>query len=285
MPTQGLLTCADMHAEERTAAVTPLIVEWASSSRDVREAQHLRYRVFAEELGARVPSRLHQLDADEFDAYCDHLLVREGHDGAMIGTYRVLTPSAAAAAGGSYVDAAFDLAPLRALRPRLAEVGRACVDARHRTGGVILILWTALADYMAQQQLDTIVGCCSIGLRDGGAKASSLWRRLGHLRLTEPGHRVQPRLPFPVHLLPGQNDEVEVPPLLKGYLQLGARLMGPPAWDPDFGCADLPLLLRLEDVPARYRRRLGAQRLAWQLSMSVSTESKNRHQDEANSRR
>lgn len=248
------IECGRPQARETTT--TALIVGWASSWRDVREAQRLRYRVFVEELGGRAPSRLHQLDGDAFDVYCDHLLVREGHDGAVVGTYRVLPPGGAEAAGGSFVDQAFDLAPLRARRPRLAEVGRACVDARHRTGGVILALWTALADYMRQQQLDTMVGCCSIALRDGGAAASSLWHRLSRLHLSEPGHRVQPRLPFPVHPLPFGRDDAEAPALLKGYLRLGAQLMGPPAWDPDFGCADLPLLLRLEDVPARYRRRL-----------------------------
>lgn len=234
-------------------AAAPLIVEWASSWPDVRAAQRLRYRVFADELGARVPSRLHQLDADEFDAYCDHLLVRETRGGAVIGTYRVLTPEAAEAAGGSCVDEAFDLSALRATRPRLAELGGACVDARFRSGAVILLLWSALADYMTEQRLDTMVGCCSVSLRDGGAAVSSLWRRLSGRQPAAPECRVLPRLPFPVHLM-GRDGPVEAPALLKGYLRLGAQVMGPPAWDPDSGCADLPLLLRLEDVPARYRR-------------------------------
>ena len=257
IPIQYLQPAADIWqthgvaTDHGQAPAGPLTVEWASSWREVREAQRLRYRVFAEGLGARLPSRLHQLDADEFDVYCDHLLVRDGADGPVIGTYRVLTRSAAEAARGSFVDAAFDLTPLRALRPRLAELGRACVDPRYRSGGVILALWTTLADYMTQQQLDTMVGCCSISVRDGGGAVSSLWRQLGPLHAAAPGCRVRPRLPFPVQLMGGDRD-VEVPALLKGYLRLGARLMGPPAWDPDFGCADLPLLLRIEDVPARF---------------------------------
>jgi len=98
-----------------------------------------------------------------------------------------------------------------------------------------------------------MVGCCSVSLHDGGATVSSLWRRLGLRHAAAPECRVQPHLPFPVHLV-GRGCDAEAPPLLKGYLRLGAQLMGPPAWDPDFGCADLPLLLRLEDVPARYQR-------------------------------
>lgn len=258
-PAEGSHTAVAAREHVHGAAAAPWVVEWASSWRDVRAAQRLRYRVFAEEIGARVPSRLHQLDADEFDAYCDHLLVRQGSDSAVIGTYRVLTPSAAEAAGGSFVDSAFDLAPLRAARPRLAELGRACVDARFRTGGVIVALWRALADYMAQQQLDTMVGCCSVSLRDGGAAVSSLWRRLSREHPAAPTCLVQPRLPFPVHLM-GHDCEAEAPALLKGYLRLGARLMGPPSWDPDFGCADLPLLLQLEDTTVRYSRHFWSQR-------------------------
>jgi putative hemolysin len=230
-------------------------VSWAGTWAEVREAQRLRYRVFALEMGARVPSQRHGLDADEFDAFCDHLLVRESRGGAVIGTYRVLAGQQAQAAGGLYSDEAFDLAPLDRLRPRMAELGRACVDARHRHGGVIFALWRALADYMLENEISTMVGCCSVPLTDGGLAASSLWRRLSRTHVVEPELQVQPKLPFPVHLLDSQR-EVEAPALLKGYLRLGARVLGAPTWDPDFGCADLPLLLRFDDIAPRYRRRL-----------------------------
>jgi len=230
-------------------------VSWAGTWAEVREAQRLRYRVFALEMGARVPSQRHGLDADEFDAYCDHLLVRESPGGAVIGTYRVLAGPQAQAAGGLYSDEAFDLTPLDRLRPRMADLGRACVDARHRHGGVILALWRALADYMVDHQLSTMVGCCSIPLTDGGQAASSLWRRLSRTHIVQPELRVTPKLPFPVHLLDSSR-EVEAPELLKGYLRLGAKVLGPPAWDPTFGCADLPLLLQLDDIAPRYGRRL-----------------------------
>ena len=230
-------------------------VSWASTWAEVREAQRLRYRVFALEMGARVPSQRHGLDADEFDAFCDHLLVRESPGSAVIGTYRVLAGRQAQAAGGLYSDEAFDLAPLDRSRPQMAELGRACVDARHRHGGVILALWRALADYMLDNQLTTMVGCCSVPLTDGGLTASALWRRLRRTHIVEPELQVQPKLPFPVHLLDSRR-EVEAPALLKGYLRLGARVLGAPAWDPDFGCADLPLLLQVDDIAPRYRRRL-----------------------------
>lgn len=231
---------------------TEFDVSWASTWAEVREAQRLRYRVFALEMGARVPSQRHGLDADEFDAYCDHLLVRECADGAVIGTYRVLTPQQASAAGGLCGDHEFDLEPLQPYRASMGELGRACIDARYRHGGVVFALWRALAAYMVERQLQTMIGCCSVPLADGGAAAASLWRRLSRTHGVAEGLQVAPRLPFPVHLLHGHR-EVDVPALLKGYLRLGARVLGAPAWDPEFGCANLPLLLRRQDVPARYR--------------------------------
>jgi putative hemolysin len=233
-------------------ARTELDISWASTWAEVREAQRLRYRVFALEMGARVPSQRHGLDADEFDAYCDHLLVRECADGAVIGTYRVLTPQQASAAGGLYNDQEFDLEPLQPSRSGMAALGRACVAARHRHGGVVLALWRALAAYMVDRELQSMICCCSVPLADGGAAAASLWRRLSRSHGVAAELQVTPRLPFPVHLLHSHR-EADAPALLKGYLRLGARVLGAPAWDPELGCADLPLLLRLEDVPARYR--------------------------------
>jgi putative hemolysin len=219
----------------------------------VREAQRLRYRIFAQEQVARVPSRLHGLDADEFDAYCDHLLVRESRGGEVIGTYRVLTPKQAIAAGGLYCDREFDLTALQALRPCLAELGRACVDPRFRHGGVILALWTALADYLVAQRLEWMVGCCSVPLHSGGQTVAALWHELSGSHMADPQWRVRPLLPLPLYRS-GDARPVEPPPLLKGYLRLGARLIGPPAWDSQFGCADLPVLLNLDHLPMRDRR-------------------------------
>jgi putative hemolysin len=240
-------------------------VAWARDEGEVREAQRLRYAVFAEEMGARLSPPAGTppgLDVDVFDPFCEHLLVRlagtEGEPGEVIGTYRVLTPAAAKRVGGLYSETEFDLTRLRPLRSRMVELGRSCVHPDHRSGGAILALWGALAEFMVRNQLDTMVGCASISMRDGGHVAASLWQQLSQTHLAPIEWRVQPRLPLPIDDL-DRHLNVEPPPLIKGYLRCGARVLGAPAWDPDFNTADLPLLMRIDDLPSKYRRHfLGA---------------------------
>jgi putative hemolysin len=239
---------------------TGLDVVWARDEEDVRQAQQLRYLVFADELGASLtvpkgaPPRH---DIDIFDPFCEHLLVRprtlDGEPSPVIGTYRVLTPANAARVGGLYSDGEFDLTRLRPLRSKMVELGRSCVHPDHRSGGVILALWAALAEFMHRNELETMIGCASISMRDGGHVAASLWERLRHTHLAPLHWQVAPRLPLPIEELDRQL-RVEPPALIKGYLRCGAKVLGPPAWDPDFNTADLPLLLRIEDLPLRYRK-------------------------------
>lgn len=253
-----------------------LEVRWASCEDDVRDAQRLRYRVFAQEMGAQLqvpPGTPAGLDVDRFDAFCDHLLVSAPGRGAawgpLVGTYRVLPPAAARRAGGLYMAGEFDIAPLASLLGRTVEMGRSCVHPDWRSGGVIMALWTALAQYMLAHQLDTMMGCASVGLSDGGQCAERLWRSLRQSHLVGPQWQVQPR-----HALPIRPDDEPVqaartdlsvnpceptPPLIKGYLRCGARLLGAPALDAAFNTADLPLMLHTHDLAPRYRKHfLGA---------------------------
>lgn len=240
-------------------AAVRLEAAWARDEAEVRQAQALRYQVFAEEMGARlaVPDGTPPgLDVDLFDPYCEHLLVRPVYGdewGPVIGTYRVLTPDAARRVGGLYSETEFDLTRLRPLRARMVELGRACVHADWRSGGAILSLWGALAEFMHRNALDTMVGCASISMRDGGHFAASLWERLRQTHLAPIEWHATPRLPLPVADLNHQL-EVEAPALIKGYLRCGAHVLGAPAWDPDFNTADLPLLMRVENLPLRYRK-------------------------------
>jgi putative hemolysin len=245
---------------ERRPSETGIEVVWARHLDEVRAAQRLRHRVFVDEMGARLSppagtSPGH--DADVFDRFCEHLIVRttdnDRSPGQVIGTYRVLTPWAAVRAGGLYGDTEFDLTRLRSLRSGMVELGRSCVDPEWRSGGVILALWSALAEFMQRNLLHTMIGCASVGMRDGGHVAASLWERLRQTHLAAVEYQVLPRLALPVDQLE-RHHEVEAPALIKGYLRCGAKVLGPPAWDPDFNTADLPLMMRLADLPERYRR-------------------------------
>lgn len=247
-----------------------LTVQWARCEDDVRQAQRLRYRVFSMEMGANLPTAhgAAGLDADAFDPFCDHLLVRVASSdgqadeaGELVGTYRVLPPDAARRAGGLYIDTEFDTTRLLALRPRAVELGRSCVHPSWRSGGVILALWGALCHYMFLHRLETMIGCASVGLKHGPQTAVSLWHDLRTSHLVDPEWQV-----LPWKALPLQGDEAcpssaqdvflqaGTPPLIKGYLRCGTKLLGPPALDQAFNTADLPMMLRIEDLTPRYRR-------------------------------
>lgn len=237
-------------------------VFWAQHLDEVRAAQRLRYDIFAGEMGARLSTTLAGHDIDLFDNFCEHLLVCDEITGQVIGTYRVLTPVQAQRVGSTYSDTEFDLTRLRSLRDRMVELGRSCVHRDYRHGGVIMALWGALGAFMVRNQLDTMIGCASIPMLHNGVVsgdlAASIWRKVQTTHLAPIEYHVRPRLPLPIEQLDASL-EVEPPALIKGYLRLGAKVLGPPAWDPDFNSADLPMLMRIDDLPTRYRKHfLGA---------------------------
>ena len=245
------------HELQNASAKSAIQVGWAKHQDEVREAQRLRYQVFANEMGARLPISLANHDIDLFDDYCEHLLVRDQKTQQVIGTYRVLTPAQAKRVGGTYTDTEFDLTRLRAVRDRMVELGRSCVHADHRHGGVVLSLWGALFEFMSRNQLDTMIGCASIPMLHNGMisgdVAASVWHQLKADSLASVQFHVRPRLPLPVDELNNQL-AVDPPALIKGYIRLGAKILGAPAWDPDFNTADLPMMMRVSDLPRRYRK-------------------------------
>ncbi|MBJ6641412.1 GNAT family N-acetyltransferase [Streptomyces sp. DHE7-1] len=235
------------------AAPTRYTVTLARDEDDVRAAQRLRHDVFAGELGALLSTPQPGLDVDPFDAYCDHLLVNDTVTGQVVGTYRLLPPERAAVAGRLYSEGEFDLTALDGLRPGLVEVGRSCVHPDHRDGTVIGLIWAGIARYMVDRGHEWLAGCCSVPLADGGTRAAATWERVRAKHLAPEEYRVRPLLPWvPSPAVPAGRGEL--PALLRGYLRLGAWVCGEPAHDPDFGVADLYVLLPMRRVNPRYLR-------------------------------
>ena len=227
----------------------------------VEAAQRLRHDVFAGELGARLNGTAEGVDTDEFDAHCDHLIVRDDASGEVVGTYRMLPPRAAELAGRRYADTEFDLSALRPLRDHLVEIGRSCVHPDHRSGAVVNLMWAGIARYMHLNNLRWLGGCASVPLDDGGRIAAGVRARINAKHLSPPAMRVTPRNPWtpPEGLV--ADPKVAVPPLLRGYLRLGSWVCGEPAYDADFDCADFYVLFSMDRLDPRYRRHfLGASR-------------------------
>ena len=174
----------DVRSNVQSTPASRYHLSLAVDDSEIREAQRLRYKVFAEEMGARLSSVLPGHDVDLYDPFCDHLLVRELASGEVVGTYRILPPEAARRVGSYYSEQEFDLTRLNFLRPRMAELGRSCVHPAHRSGAVIARLWIGLADYMMRYGYEYIVGCASIGMADGGHIAASVHRQIDR---TPPG--------------------------------------------------------------------------------------------------
>ncbi|MFJ7204285.1 GNAT family N-acetyltransferase [Streptomyces sp. NPDC098789] len=228
-------------------------VRLARDENEVRAAQRLRHQVFAGELGARLDGPEPGLDADAFDAYCDHLLVVEEETEQVVGTYRLLPPERAAIAGRLYSEGEFDLSALAPIRPDLVEVGRSCVHPDHRNGAVIALIWAGLARYMDRSGHNWLAGCCSVPLADGGVLAAATRESVLARNPAPQEYRVTPHRPWSPEGI-AFPDRVELPPLLRGYLRLGAWVCGEPAFDAEFGVADLYVLLSLRRTNPRYLR-------------------------------
>ncbi|HVN86211.1 MAG TPA: GNAT family N-acyltransferase [Candidatus Binatia bacterium] len=233
----------------------PYRVHLANDQQDLEAAQRLRYRVFARECGAQLASGDSGLDRDPFDSYCDHLLVRSLESGQVVGTYRILTFEQARRAGGFYSANEFDLRRIAALSPRMVELGRACVDPTHRDGIVISLLWAGLFDYLSARRCEYVIGCGSVNVAGDNDVAVRVCNRLKHHRLAPADWRVFPYRPYPLDS-DVTDPAATVPPLMKGYLRLGAMVCGDPAWDQHFGTADFLMLLPMAGISPRHVKGL-----------------------------
>ena len=247
------MVSAEIRGLRAERPVSRLSVYLASSRDEIDSALALRYEIFAHEFGAEIAGPRPGIDEDEFDAHCGHLLVRDDDRDEVVGTYRILTPERAAAAGRYYSQGEFDLARVLRRGRRVLEVGRSCVHPDHRNGATIALLWQGLAQFMQSRHYEYMIGCASISMVDGGHGAASIYNSLRQASMSPIEYRVFPRYPLPLERLDDTLDTA-LPPLIKGYVRCGAWVCGDPAWDPDFNTADLLMLLPMSRLDRRYAR-------------------------------
>ena len=212
----------------------------ATTAADLHAAQRLRQEVL--DAGR---------DADGWAEHCDHLVVRDEVSGQVVATTALLPPDRAAALGRTGGDGRFDLRRHTGLRAHLVEAGQPCVHPGHRTVAVHAQLWAGVARYLCEGGHAYLGGCASVPLADGGSTAAGVWDHLVRYdRLAPAGLWVFPQVPFDVSA-PARPERLVVPPVLRGCLDLGARICGRPAHDAVRDVADFYVLLGIADIVTR----------------------------------
>jgi putative hemolysin len=230
-------------------------IRLAETLAERESACRLRFTVFNIELGEGLGSSWQTgLDQDQFDLFCDHLVVEDRSRQKVVGTYRMQSGRTAAQNLGYYSEREFDFSPYQSIRSEVLELGRASIDRAHRTSEVLALLWRGIAHYANFYKLRYLIGCSSLNSRNPD-EGWSMYRRLTPFLVPEP-FRTEPARPYE---LPPENmtmqDESRVPKLLKTYIAVGARICGAPAWDREFGTIDFLTLLDLAQVSPAARNR------------------------------
>jgi len=257
-----------------------LEVRLARSRGDIRRAQRLRYRVFYEEMSA-IPdtnTMLNRRDEDPYDAICDHLLVvdkgtiprqrqRWPRRSRVVGTYRVLRQEVAERHGGFYTQSEYDIAPLIARKRdthRFMELGRSCVLKPYRNRRTVELLWQGIWSYVRENGVDVMLGCASFAGTDPAQHATALSFLYHNASApTDWQVRAHDHLYCNMNIIPA--DEVNpraalkaLPPLIKGYLRLGAYIGDGAVVDQQFGTTDVLIILPVEAIDTRYFGHFGA---------------------------
>lgn len=279
MSTASVLIAADQPRSPIASSTPRYTLLLSTDPALIDAAQRLRHDVFTSEPGFALDGAIDGRDADRFDEFCDHLLVREDNTGELVGCYRMLPPSGAIAAGGLYTATEFDVTGLDALRPSLVEMGRAVVRGDHRNGGVVLLMWAGILAYLDRCGYDYVTGCVSVPVEDSAGAPGSQIRGVRDFVLRRHAapvdYTVYPYRPVTVDGK-GLDDidppaRVAVPALMRGYLRLGAQICGEPAHDPDFGVGDFPALLDKRRADTRYLKRLRSVAAASEMADGIAS--------------
>ncbi|HEX4064460.1 MAG TPA: GNAT family N-acyltransferase [Acidobacteriaceae bacterium] len=230
-------------------------VRLAATLAEREAACRLRFRVFNIELGEGLETSYQTgLDQDQFDLFCEHLIVEDRSRREVVGTYRMQSGAVAAQKLGYYSEQEFDFAPYESIRNEVLELGRASIDREHRTSEVLTLLWRGIAQYARCYHLRYLLGCSSLNSRD----PRDGWAMLDQLTPFMAPDPLCTR-PTAAFELPSTDAialaDVKVPKLLRTYIAVGARICGAPAWDRDFGTIDFLTLLDLHHLSPAARHR------------------------------
>ena len=248
-----------------TSPAQKVSVRLARDEREIEEAQRLRYRVFYEELAAAPDKEIAatRLDRDDFDKYTDHLIVTDElrpRGDQIVGTYRLLRRDVAMRFGGFYTSTEFDIAPLINSGSSLLELGRSCVMPEYRTRPVLQLLWQGIADYMADHSINLLFGCASLHGTDIKNISTPL-SYLHHYHLAP--ENLRPRALkgryINMNIIPKEDIDrkrafANLPPLIKGYLRVGAMIGDGAVIDYQFNTTDVCILMPANMVSTRYRK-------------------------------
>jgi L-ornithine Nalpha-acyltransferase len=236
----------------------------ATDSAEIEEAQRLRFEVFNLELNKGLKSSYEKgLDVDEFDSYCEHLIVRDLRSGDVVGTYRLMRGAQARRHIGFYSEKEFDLTRIKKLDGELMELGRSCARKDFRDRALIPLMWEAIAEQVCAYNVRYLFGCGSLYSTDS-REVSAMFSMLKRSYYAADSYRVLPIEKCRFDGLiddPAISDEQalfqKLPSLIKGYLRIGAQVCGPPGLDAEFGTADFFLLLDFGSLKEEYLKRLG----------------------------
>lgn len=254
-----------------------LEVRLARKPSEIRRAQRLRYKVFYEEMSA-VPGALAMLsrrDEDAYDAVFDHLLVIDRGDpgdgrrwrrSKVVGTYRMMRQEVADLNDGFYTQGEYDIAPLLAAKPNYSfmELGRSCVLKPYRNKRTLELLWQGVWSYVREHGADVMIGCASFEGTDPSVHAEAL-SFLHHTALAPEDWRVRAHehLRVDMNMMPREAVNVRaamkaLPPLIKGYLRVGAYVGDGAVIDHQFGTTDVFVIMPVEAIKSRYFDHFGA---------------------------
>ncbi|HEX4039326.1 MAG TPA: GNAT family N-acyltransferase [Acidobacteriaceae bacterium] len=230
-------------------------VRLADSLAEREAACRLRFKVFNIELGEGLASSYETgLDHDQFDLFCDHLIVEDRSRRQIVGTYRMQSGITAAHNLGYYSEQEFDFAPYESIRGQILELGRASIDREHRSSEVLTLLWRGIVAGARSYRLRYLIGCSSLNSRDPRDGWSTLAQLTPFLAPEPLRTRPTPAFALPP-AEPGPAPLTRVPKLLRTYIAVGARICGAPAWDREFGTFDFLTLLDLTQLSPAARNR------------------------------